>query len=61
MGLTSILAGTPLYIVDDDQIMLEQFQGEFFNDTMIRRTNFYVMNDKDDDPLLGLSIEVLVS
>lgn len=52
-----ILAGTPLYIVDDDQIMLEQFQGEFFNDTMIRRTNFYVMNDKDDDPLLGLPKE----
>ena len=52
-----ILAGTPLYIVDDDQIMLEQFQGEFFNDTMIKRTNFYVMNDKDDDPLFGLPKE----
>jgi len=52
-----ILAGTPLYIVDDDQIMLEQFQGEFFNETMIKRTNFYVMNDNDDDPLLGLPKE----
>jgi len=49
-----ILAGTPLYIVDDDHLMLEQFQGEFFNETMIRRTNFYSMNDSDDDPLLRL-------
>ena len=49
-----ILAGTPLYIVDDDERVLTHFQGEFFNEVMRRRTNFYVMNDKDDDPLLGL-------
>lgn len=49
-----ILAGTPLYIADDDFIMLEQFQGEFFNEVMRRRTNYYVVNDKDEDPLNAL-------
>jgi len=49
-----ILAGTPLYIADDDHLMLEQFQGEFFNEVMRRRTNYYVVNDKDADPLNAL-------
>ena len=49
-----ILAGTPLYIVDDDEAVLTHFQGEFFNETMRRRTNFYVVDDNDADPLSAL-------
>ena len=46
-----LIAGTPLYIVDDDKIMLEQFREDFFNPVMQRRTNFYTMSDTDTDPL----------
>ena len=49
-----ILAGTPLYIADDDEAVLTHFTGEFFNDVMQRRTLFYTIDDDSDDPLGAL-------
>jgi len=49
-----LVAGTPLYIVDDDHNTLRQFRENFFNDIMQRRTNFYTMSDTDDHPLYKL-------
>jgi len=46
-----ILAGTPLYIADDDEEVLTHFTGEFFNETMQRRTLFYTIDDNNDNPL----------
>ena len=46
-----MLHGTPLYIVDEDKTTLEEFASTFFNEITQRRTNFYTMDDNDEDPL----------
>tara|TARA_R110002060_G_C2125865_1_gene98962 strand:- start:252 stop:1232 length:981 start_codon:yes stop_codon:yes gene_type:complete len=52
-----ILSGTPLYIADEDHILLRQFREDFFNPQMQRRTNWYTISDNDDDPLSKLPQE----
>lgn len=49
-----ILHGSPLYIVDEDNTILQEFRASYFNPIMQHRTNFYTMKDQHDDPLYKL-------